>query len=229
MQVKICGITSLKDALAALQAGSDLLGFNFYPRSPRFVTPEQCRWLVQALKSHPQGNSLRLVGVFVNATPAEVQQILAFCHLDLAQLSGDEPPETLYSLAGRAFKVLRSTDLIALEADLQHYSPCPNPPAYLLDASRPGQYGGTGQMANWQVAAHLAQEHPVLLAGGLTPANVAQAVRCVRPWGVDVASGVERAPGQKDPVQMTAFIRTARQTWQEMLSRVPYSLSKGGL
>jgi phosphoribosylanthranilate isomerase len=214
MKVKVCGITCLEDALAAQGAGVDLLGFNFYPPSPRYIAPAPCATITAALRN----SRMTLVGVFVNATPAQVQAITAACRLDLAQLAGDEPPEELAALERlgvSAFKTLHPVDSRALQTALERYPAHPLPPAYLIDAYRPGAYGGTGKTADWSLAADLAAHVPILLAGGLRADNVAAAVRKVRPWGVDVASGVERAPGRKDAQQMATFVLAAHAADQE--------------
>jgi phosphoribosylanthranilate isomerase len=208
MKVKICGLKTLEEALAAVGAGADLLGFNFHPPSPRYIAPPDCTRLVAALRAG--GCQAILVGVFVNRPAAEIAEVLDGCGLDLAQLSGDEPPETLAELGGRAFKALRPASPSALEESLLRYAPRPAPPAWLVDAFRPGEFGGTGQAADWDLARSLARGTTVLLAGGLRPENVAEAVRSVRPWGVDVASGVESAPGRKDAARMQAFVQAAR-------------------
>ncbi len=208
MQVKICGITHLEDALAAIEGGADMLGFNFYPSSPRHIFPKECARLAAALQSYRP--AVRLVGVFVDASVEQINRIMAECGLDLAQLSGDEPPETLARLGARAFKALRPPDQAGMLELLQKYPPRFEPPAYLIDSYRLGQFGGTGQTANWSLAASLSLHSPLLLAGGLTPENVAQAVRQVRPWGVDVASGVESAPGRKDPIKLQRFLSAAK-------------------
>lgn len=212
MKVKICGITNLDDALAALEAGADLLGFNFYSASPRHIFPHECQRLVAALESFR--SQVTLVGVFVDTPPDQVLRILNQCKLDLAQLSGDEPPEALKALGGRAFKAIRPSSQANMVELVEAYPGRSKPPAYLIDAYRPGQYGGTGQTANWSLAASLSLHFPLLLAGGLTPANVAQAVKQVRPWGVDVASGVESSSqgsrGRKDAQKMHDFITAAR-------------------
>ena len=213
MKVKICGLKTLEEARAALEAGADLLGFNFYPSSPRYIPPAACAKLVAALRA--ESCAARLVGVFVNASPDEITAILDGCDLDLAQLSGDESPETLNALGGRAYKALRPADASALALSLRQYPPAAAAPAWLVDAYRPGEYGGTGQSADWSLARQLARQAPILLAGGLTPDNVAAAVRQVRPWGVDVASGVESAPGVKDPALVRAFIQAARGAAEE--------------
>ncbi len=208
MIVKICGITTLEDALACIEAGADWLGFNFYPRSPRYLTPTACVEITAALRrSHPR---VKLVGVFVDAPIQEVIAILDGCRLHLAQLCGHEPPEHLAMLGERGLKALRPADAAALEADLATYPARGEAPAWLIDAYRPGEFGGTGHTADWSLAAGLARRVPILLAGGLKPGNVAQAVAQAQPWGVDVASGVESAPGRKDATLVRAFVQAAR-------------------
>ncbi len=210
VRVKICGLKTLDDALAALDAGVDLLGFNFYRTSPRYVEPAGCARILAALRS--RGSTAATVGVFVNASLAEIRATLDECGLDLAQLHGDEPVELLAGLGERAFKAIRPSSPAAARASLARYG-CDRrsrAPALLLDAAQPGLYGGTGQAADWGLAASLAADYPILLAGGLTPQNVAAAVRLVRPWGVDVASGVESAPGRKDRAKMFEFVAAVR-------------------
>lgn len=205
--IKICGIKILKDALAAIDAGADYLGFNFYPKSARFVEKETCAEITSVLKKeHPQ---IKLIGVFVNLPVEEVKVILETCHLDLAQLHGDETPEMLESFNGKAFKAIRLTSESA-ETSVYPFLKSALSPALLVDAAVKGVYGGSGVTADWSAAAELAKKYPLLLAGGLTPENVADAVRQVKPWGVDVASGVESAPGEKDAGKMKAFVQAVR-------------------
>lgn len=203
MKIKICGIRSLPDARAAMDAGADMLGFNFYRESPRFVDLQTCRSICSTVRQDAPW--VQLVGVFVNAAVEEIEKALEFCSLDLAQLSGDEPPGLCAELGGRGYKSF-------------HGIPGPNvrpyarrgAPALLVDAAVRGLYGGTGIAADWNGAARLACDYPLLLAGGLAPGNVAQAIEQVKPWGVDVASGVELRPGVKDPGRMRAFVEAAR-------------------
>ena len=220
MKVKICGLKTYDEALQAVEAGADLLGFNFYPKSPRYLPPGECMRLVVRLQAAmpEREQSLKLVGVFVNASAVDVRAILGDCGLDLAQLSGDESPEYTASLGDKAFKALRPASAAQLEEAMRVYPRRCGAPAWLIDAYRPGEYGGTGQTADWSVARQAAQKVPLLLAGGLLPVSVADAIRQVRPWGVDVASGVEQSPGVKDPHKVTAFIRAVRQIEEEMLS-----------
>ena len=210
MIVKICGMTSLEDSIAAVELGADLLGFNFYPKSPRFIEPVHCSGITNYLKkNYPD---LVLVGVFVNAESEEIRSILDTCQLDLAQLSGDEPPTSLYALGKRCFKALRPATPASLRQSLGIYPQRQESPAFLIDAYRKGDFGGTGQTADWSMASQIALRHSILLAGGLTPDNVSAAIRQVHPWGVDVASGVETAPGIKDLDKIKAFIQTSRKS-----------------
>ena len=209
--IKICGIKTLNDALNAIVAGADYLGFNFYPKSVRFIEKETCAEITSALKrEHPQ---IKLVGVFVNSPVDEVKNILETCHLDLAQLHGDETPELLESFSGKAFKAIRLSASTAVDESVFPFLksvPESASPAFLIDAAVKGIYGGSGVTADWSAAAELAKKYPLLLAGGLTPENVADAVWQVKPWGVDVASGVESAPGEKDASKMSAFVKAVK-------------------
>ena len=202
-KIKICGIKTLNDALAAIEAGADYLGFNFYPKSVRFIEKDACAEITSVLKNeYPH---IELVGVFVNSSVEDVKDILEDCSLDLAQLHGDETAETLNELEGKAFKAFRGIPENINGFERQ------DAPAFLVDASVKGLYGGTGVAADWNGAAELAKKYQLLLAGGLTPENVADAVRQVKPWGVDVASGVESAPGEKDAAKMKAFVQAVRE------------------
>ncbi len=210
LHVKICGLTNLRDAQVAVEAGADLLGFILYAKSPRYCPPATIAAILAALDPATRP---RAAGVFVNATAAEITDILATTGLDFAQLHGDEPPSVTAALAGRAFRALRTKpgDPILDLAQPHLAWPAPHAPQLLLDAYTPGAYGGTGHRADWAVAAAIARAVPrLLLAGGLTPDNVHAAVAAVRPWGVDVSSGVEAAPGRKDHSKIVDFIRQAR-------------------
>jgi len=200
-KIKICGIKTVKDALAAMEAGADLIGFNFYPKSPRYIDVGICRDIMSVMRKH---GHVTYVGVFVNASVEEVYATMETCGLSLAQLHGDETPEMLNALNGKAFKAFRG-----IPSDITGYERN-DAPALLVDAVVKGVYGGSGVTADWSAAAELAKKYPLLLAGGLTPENVADAVRQVKPWGVDVASGVESEPGKKDANKMKAFVQAVR-------------------
>lgn len=208
--VKICGLTTLADAQAALDAGADLLGFICYPNSPRYLPPARIAALLPNLQSPTP--TFRTIGVFVDEPLETIHRLLAETGLDLAQLHGSEPPVVLEQLQGRAFKALRSRSLAEAEADAEWYADLgpADGPDLLLDGYHPQLRGGAGQRADWDIAAALARQHRLLLAGGLTPANVAEAVARVQPWGVDVSSGVESEPGRKDHAALRAFVQAAK-------------------
>ena len=235
VKVKLCGMTCLEDVQAAMTAGADLLGFIFFPKSPRYVPPEQVRDILAA--AEPGRAGIQSVGVFVNETPETVAQVLDFCGLDLAQLHGEEPPAMLGlgdgsaeavaidsggpkedpgKMRGRAYKALRPRSRDEAAALARRYALSQDLrlggrlPAFLLDAYHPHLRGGTGETGDWSLASRLASQYPILLAGGLDPSNVARAVQTVRPWGVDVASGVETSPGRKDHAAMRAFVAAAK-------------------
>lgn len=216
-KIKICGITNIEDALVAAQAGADFLGFIFYEPSPRYVPPAAVAEIVATIRQEVQrGAALTMpqfVGVFVNASRETVAHTLASCGLDRAQLHGDEPPDVVRSLAGRAFKAIRPATLTEAEALVSDYLPGeahPEPPTLLLDAYHPTLYGGTGQVTDWTLAAALARRTPLMLAGSLTPLNVAAAITAVQPWAVDVSSGVEASKGRKDHAKVRAFVAAVK-------------------
>jgi len=212
VRVKICGITNLEDALAAAEAGADLLGFVFYPPSPRCVALGRAREIIAALRS--SGAAVRTVGVFVNEELGRVWEAIRKCDLDYAQLHGEEPPAYVAALGERAIKALR----VRSEDDLERLSSY-QAVAYLLDTYHPTKPGGTGEAWDWGLAVAAKRYGPVILAGGLTPDNVAQAVRRVRPCGVDVSTGVESAPGRKDVVRMRRFVAVAHSGWENSTDR----------
>lgn len=199
MFVKICGVRTLEDALFAGKSGADAVGFNFWSGSKRYLPIEEAGRIAKKL---PAG--LSTVGVFVNASEAEVMSAFQHGAVDFVQLHGDEPPEFCRRFAGRFVKAFRLKDEASLAA-LDDYR-CD---LVLIDADAPN-YGGSGQRADVELAQRAAQKRRVLLAGGLTPENVAEAVRAVRPYGVDVCGGVESAPGVKDQAKVAAFIMAAK-------------------
>ena len=200
VRVKICGVTRLEDALAAARLGADAIGFNFWPRSKRHLSPGAAGEIVRRLPPH-----VATFGVFVNPTRDELLAALAASGVGAVQLHGDEPPALCLGLPVPVVKALRIGDARDLAA-LASYEVR----AFLLDAPSAG-YGGSGATFDWSLAAAAARELPVLLAGGLGPGNVAEAIRAVRPLGVDVASGVEASPGVKDPALLEQFIRRAKE------------------
>ena len=214
--IKICGLTNLADALVAARAGADFLGFIFYPPSPRAANEATVTAIVQQLRQEP--HCPRLVGVFVNETAATMAGVLDRCGLDLAQLHGDETPNLIGDpaspLYGRSYKVLKPASLAEAEADMEWYlppEPTPGNPTIMVDTPHPTLHGGTGEIADWSMAAALAAGQPgVMLAGGLTPDNVAEAIRQVHPFAVDVASGVEARKGVKDLEKVRAFVGAVR-------------------
>jgi len=203
IRVKICGITNATDALAAIEAGANLLGFNFYEKSPRYIAE------IEAAKIRPQlPRKVEAVGIFVNASAADVTALCKLLKLNAAQLHGDETPETVAEVcrtvpAWKAFRVEPDFHLRTLDE-------YPGAFAFLFDAAHTGQYGGTGRTTDWDVARRAAAGHRIILAGGLKVENVAAAVRIVRPYAVDVASGVESRPGKKDHGRMREFIQEVR-------------------
>jgi phosphoribosylanthranilate isomerase len=202
VRVKICGITSLDDGLRAIEAGADALGFNFYKQSPRSVPLAKAAKIIAQLPP-----LISTVSVWVDPSEAQLRESLGACRWSAIQLSGDEPDELALSFPRDL--VIRAARLKDAKA-LTTVKNKPRCAAWLVDASVKGEYGGTGKLARWDLAAKLARRSTVILAGGLTAANVAEAVKKVKPYGVDTASGVEKAPGKKDLKKMIAFVRAAK-------------------
>jgi phosphoribosylanthranilate isomerase len=202
VKVKICGITSVADGLAAAEAGADMVGLMFYDKSPRCISFATGSEISRALSPF-----IVKVGVFVNPDEDTVMRAIGECGVTLLQFHGEETPEFCAQfgvMSMKAFRVRAAESLLALP----NYAT----DAYLLDAYSPDAHGGTGAKFNWELAI-AAKQHgkPIFLAGGLTPENVGAAVRQVQPFGVDVSSGVESAPGKKDPAKVHAFIQAAKQ------------------
>ncbi len=214
--VKICGLTNYADALVAAEAGANLLGFIIWPKSKRAISAENVRPIVEQLRERK--NCPTLVGVFVDDSAETVAQTLDYCGLDLAQLHGGEPPSFIGDesspLFGRSYKAIRPQSYLEAEADAEWFLPengKPTAPQLMIDAYHPVLVGGTGEISDWDIAQRLTTQVPrLLLAGGLTPANVAQAIRETNAWGVDVASGVEAAPGKKEHALLRAFVANAK-------------------
>jgi phosphoribosylanthranilate isomerase len=201
VKVKICGITNLPDGMAAAEAGADALGFVFCDQSPRRISVEAAAGLIRQLPPF-----VLKVGVFVNAPEDLVVQAVRECGLSVLQFHGDEPPEYCLQFGVMSMKAFRIRDAASLEALLNYHTD-----AWLLDAYSPGKPGGTGETFNWDLALKARDwGRPIFLAGGLNPENVGGAVRRARPYGVDVSSGVEVAPGRKDHAKVRAFIQAAK-------------------
>jgi phosphoribosylanthranilate isomerase len=212
MFIKICGITSVADARAAAGAGVHAIGLNFYPQSPRYVSADTAREIVVALPPFVDA-----VGVFVIAgDAAEVRAVASDVGLRTVQLHGAISPDLVSDL--REFALIPAFSLVdehSSAAIVEFVARCGDaghlPNSVLVDAHVAGKFGGSGQLASWAVARQVVERCrvPVILAGGLTPQNVRDAIRAVRPWGVDVASGVEVAPGRKEPYKMRKFVEQA--------------------
>jgi phosphoribosylanthranilate isomerase len=199
VRVKICGITNLADAKLAVDLGADALGFNFYEKSVRNISPADAYKIIKKLPE-----KIEAAGVFVNWSAEAVIALARAVELDTIQLHGDEPPATARAAAKffnvtKAFRVNKSFRL----AQLRPFEPTVR--AFLFDAAKSGQFGGTGYRTDWQIARRAAKSHRIILAGGLTPENVAEAILYVRPYAVDVASGTESAPGKKSAAKLAQF------------------------
>jgi phosphoribosylanthranilate isomerase len=210
VKVKVCGVTSVGDALACAEAGADWIGLNFHPASPRSVDVKTARQVIAALPP-----SCAAVGLFVDRAPDEVVDLAALLGLQIVQLHGHERPEDLLTLTHfqlvRAFRLRDAQSIECMSDHLRRATELGRAPdAVLIDTFVPGQTGGTGQAIAEPLLAILPPIPRLILAGGLTPENVAKSVRQVRPWMVDVASGVESSPGRKDHARVRDFIRSAR-------------------
>ncbi|MDD3580604.1 MAG: phosphoribosylanthranilate isomerase [Desulfobacca sp.] len=199
VRVKICGLTNLADARLASDLGAHALGFIFYPKSPRYIAPEAARDIIAQLPP-----LVLSIGVFVNEELATVRKLSDQIGLDWVQLHGEEPPDYCQALGRNVIKVIPVKDATSLDLMTAYQG---RVRAFLLDTYKSGQKGGTGQTFDWSLAVQAKTRGPVILAGGLTPENVAAAVQAVHPTAVDVASGVEAAPGRKDPNKLRAFFK----------------------
>lgn len=202
-RVKICGLTRTEDAQSAAHLGADALGLVFYPRSPRHVSIEQARAIVAALPPF-----VTVVGLFVDAEAEQVCATRAALRLDVLQFHGDEPPEYCRSFGAPYLKAVRMREGVAISELAREYS---DAAGLLLDAWHPDEKGGTGLKFDWTWARETC-DMPIVLAGGLTPQNVAQAIRVARPYAVDVSSGVEATKGFKDADKMAAFLQEVYRT-----------------
>lgn len=200
VRVKICGITSPEDAMMAVEAGADALGFVFFQGSPRCISPERAAVIIRRLPPFVQ-----TVGLFVNEEAATVNSVADQCGLDLVQLHGEESPDYCAAVKRRIIKAFRVKNASSLDG-MANYPVA----ACLLDAWSPAAHGGTGTTFSWEIAARVAASQCIILAGGLTPENVAGAVETVKPYAVDVSSGVESGPGKKDPAKIALFINALK-------------------
>ena len=200
VKVKICGMTNLKDVKVAVDSGVDAVGFIFYKKSPRSVTMQAVRKIV--LELPPFVDS---VGVFVNETAEQINKIADRCNLDRVQLHGDESPAFCNKIRCRVIKAIRVKDIQSLKK-LSDYPVS----SFLLDTFSEDQYGGTGRVFDWNLAYPAKKYGPIILAGGLTPNNVRQAIQRIQPYGVDVCSGVESQPGIKDHKKMQIFLKNVK-------------------
>jgi phosphoribosylanthranilate isomerase len=203
VMVKICGITNLKDARKAYEAGADFIGFNFYPHSPRYVTPRTARRILKRLPK-----KLGSVGVFVNEREDKMLEIAREVGLDYLQLHGEESPEMVARLARNlpVIKAVRVRDSFRT-AELARFT---RASAFLLDGFDRRRHGGSGKTFRWNIALQAKRAGHIFLAGGLTPKNVTEAIQSAKPYAVDVCSGVEAKPGKKDPALVANFMRAVR-------------------
>ena len=202
VKVKVCGMTNLGDALFAVECGADAVGFIFYKKSPRYVSAKIVKNIVAQLPPFTE-----TVGVFVNESADKINRIAESCKLDRVQLHGEESPALCKRIRHRVIKGVRVKDASSLSA-LESYKECVG--GFLLDSYVEDKHGGTGKVFDWKLAHRAKKSGHVIVAGGLTPDNVSEAIRQLRPYGVDVCSGVEKMPGQKDPAKVADFLKAVK-------------------
>ncbi|HUU41709.1 MAG TPA: phosphoribosylanthranilate isomerase [Desulfatiglandales bacterium] len=204
VKVKICGITNIEDATAAVELGVDMLGFIF-ASSPRQVEPEKARYIIHAISPF-----VKTVGVFVDEDPAAIKRLISFCGLDMVQLHGDESPEFCQGLMPRSIKSFRLKDETSLQT-ISFYSGKVR--AFLFDTYSEKLKGGTGNTFDWNLAVKAKKLRvPIILSGGLNPSNIKEAISAVKPEAVDINSGVEKHPGKKDPAAIKKLMEAIRGT-----------------
>lgn len=210
VRIKVCGITTKEDAWKAADLGVDAIGFNFYPESPRYIPPEEAKKILLSLPPFLSG-----VGVFVNEHPQVVEDIARYCYLECVQLHGDEGTEYISLLNLPVIKAFRVGKDFS-PASLLPYKE--KVKAFLLDTYKEDIPGGTGETFNWSIAVKIKKEvcEPIILAGGLNPDNIKEAILQVKPYGVDIASGVEEKPGKKDPYLLKKFVERVREVENEI-------------
>lgn len=201
IKVKICGITNFDDAIAAVDFGADALGFVFFKKSPRYISHAKTEAIIKKLPSF-----ITTVGVFVNEKTKNIEKMVRLTGIDVIQLHGEESPE-MCNVSRRVIKAIRVKSLESLDPLINYKDKVS---AFLLDTFIPGVIGGTGQIFNWDIAVDAKQFGKIILAGGLTPDNITKAVRHVKPYGVDVSSGIELEKGKKDLKKMKLFIEKAK-------------------
>lgn len=223
-KIKICGITRFEDAQTCVENGVDFIGINFYPDSPRYVSREQARSIIEPFSKY--SSNIKFVGVFVNSSHKEILETAAYCGLDFIQLHGDEDPQLLTHLRNAGlptFKAIRGTDHLDSIGEYLASPEIADSPQLLLDAFQTNMYGGTGKTLNQLELQHIKkylsalvgnQSIKLLLAGGLNPENVDAMINAFDPWGVDCASGVELHPGIKDPQKVSLFCSRVRSKHQ---------------
>ena len=209
VEIKICGITNVSDALIAAECGVDALGFIFFPNSQRYVAPAKAKEIIQRLPCE-----ISRVGVFVNRGIKEVKEIIQFCGLDMIQLHGDERAE--YCAQFPMPSVIKAVSC-RTEEEIPELRSFPVA-AILMDARDPGHYGGTGKISDWRLAIMAKEAHPLILAGGLNKENMRKAIETVRPQAVDINSGVEISPGKKDLYKIREIVRMVRETDQSIIN-----------
>ena len=200
IKVKICGTTSLKDAFLAVESGADAIGFIFYKMSPRNISQKEAKEIILQLPPF-----IETVGVFVNETSDKINRIAEQCKLNSIQLHGEESPALCRRVKRKVIKAFRVKDADSLKSIASY-----DVSGFLLDSYNDGSKGGTGQVFDWNLALRVKKQGPVILAGGLNPYNVFTAIHRVKPYGVDVCSGVEKSPGIKDHEKIRAFIKSVR-------------------
>ena len=205
MRIKICGVTNLEDAMVIAESGADAIGFVFYPASPRAIQPKEAREIIRHLPPF-----ITTVGVFADQE-TELEETVDFCGLDLVQLQGNEPPQVCERLGPRAIKAIRVKDQSSLDP-MKNYQVR----GFVLDTYRKDQLGGTGELFDWRLAIETKKFGRIILAGGLTPENVEEAIRMVKPMGVDVSSGVEEKVGKKSSKKVRQFIQAARSAFHQL-------------
>jgi phosphoribosylanthranilate isomerase len=211
VRVKICGITNVEDALLACELGADAIGLNFYEKSPRCISPFTASRIISKLPPF-----VAAIGVFVNWQAAPVASLAKALGLSAAQLHGDESP-ALASEIAKKVPVIKALH-VGKGSALPPFARYRGAAGFLLDAPHSGQFGGTGRTADWSAAQNASKSYRILLAGGLTPGNVAEAILAVRPYAVDVTSGVESKPGKKDPGKLRAFFDEVARANRELCS-----------